>query len=144
MKLLFERLQAHDGPADAFDIKRAIVVNAQRLASNRVIEPPDLADDVQPSAFDVLTCGLPSIVELASADQGALQRFAMHLRALIAYYEPRLREPRVEIEPHAGLTPFCLVVSGMLLADGGMEALRFPVATQKENDTVAAPGTGKS
>lgn len=123
MKYLFERLVRDDGPAGApFDPKQAVRANVQRLIANRILGAPagSMAD------LDVRTCGLPSIVDLPRANRPALEEYCAHLRRLIAAYEPRLQQPKVDIEL-ADDAPLRVVVSAKLATGDVEEEIRFPV-----------------
>jgi predicted component of type VI protein secretion system len=131
MKLLFERLGANN--AD-FDLEGAVLNNIQRLVSSRVaITGGDFfADEHEvksavPDTFDVLNCGVTSVVELGAGNRRAIERYGARLRALIGHYEPRLRQPGVEFERAVGTVPPRLIVSGAIETPDGLQPLRFPV-----------------
>jgi len=131
MKLLFERLGENN--AD-FDLEGAVLNNIQRLVSSRVAivggdyfsdEPEDRS--AGPEVFDVLNCGVTSVVELGSGNRKAIERYGARLRALIDHYEPRLRQPGVELEGPIGGAPLRLIVTGAIETPDGLQRMRFPV-----------------
>ncbi|MFL6623242.1 MAG: type VI secretion system baseplate subunit TssE [Sulfurifustaceae bacterium] len=122
MKYLFERLVCDDAADATFDLKSAVRANVQRLVSNRILAAP--ADST--GELDVLNCGLPSIVDLPHGSPPALEDYCVHMRRLIGKYEPRLEQPKVEIEP-ADAAPFRVVVSAKLASGDLEEEIRFPV-----------------
>ncbi|MBI3897242.1 MAG: type VI secretion system baseplate subunit TssE [Gammaproteobacteria bacterium] len=124
MKYLFERLVQPDSGltgSTAFDIKRAVRENVQRLLANRAIG--ELDDEP-----NVLSCGLPSVAELGGADQPALENYAARIRRLIEHYEPRLQQPTVEIvDAGNSMAPFRVVITAKLDTADGPEEVRFPL-----------------
>jgi len=131
MKLLFERLGQKN--AD-FDLEGAVLNNIQRLVSSRVAivgsdcvaNEPD-AGVAAPASFDVLNCGVTPVVELGSGNRKALERYAARLQALIGHYEPRLRQPGIELAGPAGAAPLRLIVTGTMETAAGPQRMRFPV-----------------
>jgi predicted component of type VI protein secretion system len=128
MKFLFERLAAETGPSDPV---ATVFDNMQRLVSTRAMgggysafaEPLDSVSEIR---FDVFTCGVPDIVDFGVGDRHGLERYAAHIHALIAHYEPRLRNPHVDIE---GVR---LVVSGAIDTAEGLQTMRFPVELRED------------
>ena len=124
MKYLFERLVQHaPGPAgrSEFDLKRAVRENVQRLVANRVTSAPT-------GTPDVLSCGLPSVVDLARDSRPALDVYGRYVRQLVEHYEPRLSHVQTDIEAVDGASPYRLVLCGNLVTENGVEELRFPVS----------------
>ncbi len=129
MKFLFERLtQADAGPntkAD-FDVKRAVRHNIQRLLANRVAFDADAAPSI-------LNCGLPSIVELSRDSQSTLERYAARIRRMLEYYEPRLKNLRVNIETDTTTaSPYRVAITATLETADEIEEMYFPVALRIE------------
>lgn len=135
MKFLFERLAGDAVPVDPVGV---VLDNVQRLLSTRLAVDADSGMDERTDAgeagspFDILTCGMPNVVELAAANRPALERYGAHLRALIEHYEPRLREPRVDIDATRQAPPPRLVVSGRIETADGTQSMRFPVELREE------------
>jgi predicted component of type VI protein secretion system len=131
MKLLFERLQQDAG---SFDTEQAVLDNLRLLVSSRVMPAQDPgngdfeASGKDAAAFDVLNCGVGSVVELGGSL--ALERYIARLRALIAHYEPRLRDPCVVLAARLGAEAAGLVVAGGLETAQGLQTLRFPVPSR--------------
>ncbi|HEY6924055.1 MAG TPA: hypothetical protein VI653_11340 [Steroidobacteraceae bacterium] len=121
MKLLFERLAGSDVD---FDIERAVLANVQRLVSNRSAFITD--------AFDVLSCGVRSIVDLGSGDRHGIERYGARIQGLIRHYEPRLQTAGVEVVGPDGGGPLHLVVSGSIETAQGPHAMRFPVQLRED------------
>lgn len=136
MKLLFERLALGDTD---FDLERAVLNNVQRLVRNRLAvtneEPPRGHPDTggaPTDTFDVLSCGIGSVVDLGSGNRHAIERYGAHIQALIRHYEPRLQGLGVELEGPDGRIPLRLVVSGSLQTAQGLQAMRFPVHLRED------------
>jgi type VI secretion system lysozyme-like protein len=114
MPFLFERLAsvtcALTGRAEAFDLATAVAAQVQRIVAAR----PRVGE----RDAELLGFGMPHVVDLASNSRTQLDRYAAQLGRLIARYEPRLREPEVDIVPSGeALRPYRLVVSGILEGD---------------------------
>lgn len=126
MQFLLERLAASPAlPGEqtvAFDLKAAVAAQIQRIVSARPMETSG-------GAMTLLEFGMPSVVELALGSKSQLERYAARLARQIAHYEPRLLHPGVTLEAAQGrLTPFRLVISGMLAPDGDIHVFRFDLS----------------
>jgi predicted component of type VI protein secretion system len=114
MRFLFERLD----PAP-FELKAAVQAQLERIVSAR-----SYGDDAFAQEF-----GMPSVVELGAGERPALAAYAARLARMVARYEPRLLGAQVAVEGGDGpLSPFMLVVSGMLGHDDGPQRFVFPLA----------------
>jgi predicted component of type VI protein secretion system len=114
MRFLFERLD----PAP-FELKAAVQAQLERIVSAR-----SYGEDAFAQEF-----GMPSVVELGAAERPALSSYAARLARMVARYEPRLRGTQVSIEGGGGpLSPFVLVVTGMMGDDDEAQRFAFPLA----------------
>lgn len=126
MEYLFERLERlGKSPAEAapaFDLHAAVQAQIQRIVSAHAWR---FGDD----AMNLLNFGMPSIVEVARGSPLQLDRYAQRLKTLIGRYEPRLLQAQVDIEKvNNAMSPYRVVVTGMLAVDGVHEAFHFPTA----------------
>lgn len=127
MRYLFERLAHPVASSAEFDVRAAVQENVQRLLANRVLPDPE-TESREP---DVLSCGLPSVVDLPRDSRPALEDYGDRIRRLIEHYEPRLAGARVEIEPAGGASPFRLVIAARLAAAQEADTMRFPVSSHE-------------
>jgi type VI secretion system lysozyme-like protein len=109
--LLFERLveptrssketrpgRADPGPPrlyDADDLRASIGRELSQLLNTRAPVPIDTLERRTRSAIDY---GIPDLSAFPIGEQGAMVRLERHIREAILAYEPRLRDPVVQIE----------------------------------------------
>lgn len=125
MQFLLERLAtctAPAGHAEAFDLKAAVAAQIQRIVSAR----PQDGTSAATNTNALLDFGMPSVVELSLGSKSQLEKYAARLARQIARHEPRLLHPSVTVELAQGrLTPYRLVISGMLAPDGDVHTFHF-------------------
>lgn len=119
MVFLLERLATASSDAQAFNLEEAIAAQIQRIVGARLLESDN-------GEVSLLEFGMPNIVDVAYNSKTAMERYAARLKRLIAHYEPRLLHPKVSVEPTSNtLSPFRLVVSGMLALGGDTRTFLF-------------------
>ncbi|RDU94739.1 GPW/gp25 family protein [Trinickia dinghuensis] len=120
MQFLLERLAqppTFDG-TQSFDLRAAIAAQIQRLVSARIARTG--------GDLDLLDVGCPNVVEFELYSKPQLEQYAQRLARLIARYEPRLRKPRVQIEPNgAALTPYRVAIYGSIDESDEMDVFHF-------------------
>ncbi len=122
MPFLLERLAqkpAFDG-SQPFDLRAAVAAQLQRIVSARSTG----------AGVDLLGFGMPSVVELEMSSRPQLERYAQRLALLIARHEPRLKSPRVKVEPMGqALNLYRLSVTGSLDDGNGADTFHFELPT---------------
>jgi type VI secretion system lysozyme-like protein len=119
MRFLLERLAEAAAGVEHTDLAAAVAAQIQRIVATRSWDAGDA---------DLLGFGMPSVVELGSANVVQLKRYAERLARLIARYEPRLANVQVEVEAAQGaLTPYRLLVSATLQPQGEQHMFHFLV-----------------
>ena len=120
MQFLLERLAeppTFDG-VQQFDLRAAIAAQIQRLVSARIARAG--------GELDLLDFGAQSVVEFELHSKPQLEQYAQRLARLIARYEPRLKAPRVRIEPSTGaLSPYRVAIYGSIDDSNGMDVFHF-------------------
>ncbi|CAB3646620.1 GPW/gp25 family protein [Trinickia soli] len=120
MQFLLERLAqppTFDG-VQQFDLRAAIAAQIQRLVSARIARSG--------GDLDLLDFGTQSVVEFELHSKPQLEQYAQRLARLIARYEPRLKTPRVQIEPSAeALSPYRIAIYGAIDDSNGMDVFHF-------------------
>ena len=126
MQFILERLAARpitsSGQPDAFDLEAAVSAQIQRIVSARPVGKLS-------GEMTLLEFGMPNIVELAQDSKAQLEKYAARLLKLIKHYEPRLLQPSIALEDTSGkLTPYRLVISGVLMPDQESHPFRFELS----------------
>jgi len=91
-RFLFERLAATDD--QAFDLARAVVEQVERLTTTLSLVGVEAALLSTP---DLLSMGLPSVVDLGDCSPAELSAHAESLRRQLLVWEPRLRDIKVRL-----------------------------------------------
>lgn len=119
MDFLFDRLETSPPQVDSLVRQRdAVRRQLQWLVGSREWRS-------EKEGLGLLEVAMPELPTLG-ADGSQLQRYAARLKRLIERHEPRLRQPQVKLQGTGRtLTPFTVVVSGMLDTKNGGEELKF-------------------
>jgi type VI secretion system lysozyme-like protein len=120
MQFLLERLAqppSFDG-VQHFDLRASIAAQIQRLVSARIARSG--------GDLDLLNFGAQSVVEFELHSKPQLEQYAQRLARLITRYEPRLKAPRVQIEPSTeALSPYRVAIYGSIDDSNGMDVFHF-------------------
>ena len=126
MRFLLERIASPLQYESFATLKVAVRANVQRLVDSHRIHS-------RGGVQDILSFGLPSVVEIGRASVSQQQDYAASIEQVIRRFEPRLRNPQVELVPSdsESRAPYLLVAAELVLADSA-EEFRFPLEIDRD------------
>jgi type VI secretion system lysozyme-like protein len=124
---------------DRHGLRESVRRELERLLRCRSTVPAHL---IREHELSVLDYGLPDLAAYSARNQDHWPLIARAVEAVIEAYEPRLRNPRVEVVAADERWTLKVVVHGTLATDDLQEPVSFPTVIQGPATEVKADGVG--